>query len=83
MGNLHKTALKDRHVNLGANMVEFAGWEMLSGIKICGIRAERVKPHEIPFDRLRENGSQDNLILPQRHKEHKEKLLKALFYKPL
>jgi aminomethyltransferase len=28
MGNLHKTALNDRHVKLGANMVEFAGWEM-------------------------------------------------------
>ncbi|MGD2186008.1 MAG: glycine cleavage system aminomethyltransferase GcvT [Desulfobacterales bacterium] len=28
MGNLHKTALNDRHVELGANMVEFAGWEM-------------------------------------------------------
>ena len=28
MGNLHKTALSDRHVKLGANMVEFAGWEM-------------------------------------------------------
>ena len=28
MGNLHKTALNDQHVKLGANMVEFAGWEM-------------------------------------------------------
>jgi aminomethyltransferase len=28
MENLHKTALNDRHVKLGANMVEFAGWEM-------------------------------------------------------
>jgi len=28
MGNLHKTALNDRHVKLGANMVEFGGWEM-------------------------------------------------------
>jgi len=28
MGNLYKTALNDRHVKLGANMVEFAGWEM-------------------------------------------------------
>ena len=28
MGNLHKTALNDHHVKLGANMVEFAGWEM-------------------------------------------------------
>ena len=28
MGDLHKTALNDRHVKLGANMVEFAGWEM-------------------------------------------------------
>jgi len=28
MGNLHKTALNDEHVKLGANMVEFAGWEM-------------------------------------------------------
>ena len=28
MGNLHKTALNDRHIKLGANMVEFAGWEM-------------------------------------------------------
>jgi hypothetical protein len=28
MGNLHKTALNDRHVKLGANMVGFAGWEM-------------------------------------------------------
>jgi len=28
MGKLHKTALNDRHVKLGANMVEFAGWEM-------------------------------------------------------
>jgi aminomethyltransferase len=28
MGILHKTALNDRHVELGANMVEFAGWEM-------------------------------------------------------
>ena len=28
MGNLHKTPLNDRHVKLGANMVEFAGWEM-------------------------------------------------------
>jgi len=28
MGNLHKTALNDRHVELGANMVEFGGWEM-------------------------------------------------------
>jgi aminomethyltransferase len=28
MGNLHKTVLNDHHVKLGANMVEFAGWEM-------------------------------------------------------
>ena len=28
MGNLHKTALKECHVKLDANMVEFAGWEM-------------------------------------------------------
>ncbi|MDH3829591.1 MAG: glycine cleavage system aminomethyltransferase GcvT, partial [Desulfobacterales bacterium] len=28
MENLHKTALNDEHVRLGANMVEFAGWEM-------------------------------------------------------
>jgi len=28
MGNLHKTPLNDHHVQLGANMVEFAGWEM-------------------------------------------------------
>jgi len=28
MGNLHKTALNGCHVKLGANMVEFAGWEM-------------------------------------------------------
>jgi aminomethyltransferase len=28
MGNLHKTALNAHHVKLGANMVEFAGWEM-------------------------------------------------------
>jgi aminomethyltransferase len=28
MENLNKTALNDRHVRLGANMVEFAGWEM-------------------------------------------------------
>ena len=28
MGNLHKTALNDHHVKLGANMVEFAGWKM-------------------------------------------------------
>ena len=28
MGNLYKTALNDQHVKLGANMVEFAGWEM-------------------------------------------------------
>ena len=28
MENFHKTALNDRHVKLGANMVEFAGWEM-------------------------------------------------------
>jgi aminomethyltransferase len=28
MGKLHKTALNDRHVMLGAKMVEFAGWEM-------------------------------------------------------
>ena len=28
MGNLHKTALNEYHVKLGANMVEFAGWEM-------------------------------------------------------
>ena len=28
MGNLHKTALNDRHLKRGANMVEFAGWEM-------------------------------------------------------
>jgi aminomethyltransferase len=28
METLHKTPLNDRHVKLGANMVEFAGWEM-------------------------------------------------------
>jgi len=28
MEKLNKTALNDRHVKLGANMVEFAGWEM-------------------------------------------------------
>jgi aminomethyltransferase len=28
MENLHKTVLNARHVQLGANMVEFAGWEM-------------------------------------------------------
>jgi aminomethyltransferase len=28
MGDLHKTALNDHHVKLGANMVEFAGWQM-------------------------------------------------------
>ena len=28
MEKLNKTALNDRHVQLGANMVEFAGWEM-------------------------------------------------------
>jgi len=28
MGNLHKTALNDHHAELGANMVEFGGWEM-------------------------------------------------------
>ncbi len=28
MGTLHKTALNDQHVKLGANMVEFAAWEM-------------------------------------------------------
>ena len=28
MGNLNKTALNDCHVQLGANMVEFGGWEM-------------------------------------------------------
>ena len=28
MGNLNKTALNDRHFELGANMVEFGGWEM-------------------------------------------------------
>ncbi len=28
MGNLHKTALNDHHVEMGANMVEFGGWEM-------------------------------------------------------
>jgi aminomethyltransferase len=28
MQNLHKTPLCDRHVDLGAQMVEFAGWEM-------------------------------------------------------
>jgi glycine cleavage system T protein len=28
MGSLHKTALNDQHVKLGANMVEFAGWQM-------------------------------------------------------
>ena len=28
MGKLNKTALNDQHVKLGANMVEFAGWEM-------------------------------------------------------
>ncbi|MBT8367480.1 MAG: glycine cleavage system aminomethyltransferase GcvT, partial [Deltaproteobacteria bacterium] len=28
MGKLNKTALNDRHVKLGANMVEFGGWEM-------------------------------------------------------
>ena len=28
MGKLHKTALNDRHVELGANIVEFGGWEM-------------------------------------------------------
>ena len=28
MGKLNKTALNDHHVKLGANMVEFAGWEM-------------------------------------------------------
>ncbi len=28
MGKLNKTALNDHHVQLGANMVEFGGWEM-------------------------------------------------------
>ncbi len=28
MGKLNKTALNDHHYKLGANMVEFAGWEM-------------------------------------------------------
>ncbi len=28
MNELHKTALHDRHVSLGAQMVEFGGWEM-------------------------------------------------------
>ena len=28
MGTLNKTALNDQHVKLGANMVEFGGWEM-------------------------------------------------------
>jgi aminomethyltransferase len=28
MGSLHRTELYGRHVQLGANMVEFAGWEM-------------------------------------------------------
>ncbi|MGD9056889.1 MAG: glycine cleavage system protein T, partial [Desulfobacterales bacterium] len=28
MGKLNKTALNDQHVQLGANMVEFGGWEM-------------------------------------------------------
>ena len=29
MENLHKTALNDEHVKLGANMVEFAGWFLI------------------------------------------------------
>ena len=28
MGDLNKTALNEHHVKLGANMVEFGGWEM-------------------------------------------------------
>ncbi|MGD9415517.1 MAG: glycine cleavage system protein T, partial [Desulfobacterales bacterium] len=28
MGKLNKTALNDQHVQLGAHMIEFEGWEM-------------------------------------------------------
>jgi len=28
MKELHRTALYDRHVSLGAQMVEFSGWDM-------------------------------------------------------
>ena len=28
MNDLHKTVLHDQHVRLGAQMVDFAGWEM-------------------------------------------------------
>jgi aminomethyltransferase len=50
MGDLRETPLHDRHADLGARLVDFAGWDM--PVQYAGIRAEHeaVRTHAGVFD---------------------------------